>query len=54
MLAWLWKGTLFARAGDPEAFIEPKLMFGLVAELGPFGRCPEAPAALMVTDGLLA
>jgi len=32
--------------------IEPKLILGLVAELGPFGRCPEAPAALIVTDGL--
>jgi len=49
---WFWKGTLFWRDGEADALIEPKLMLGLVAELGPFGRCPEAPAALIVTEGL--
>lgn len=38
MPPWFWKGTLFCREGEADAFIEPKLMFGLVAELGPFGR----------------
>jgi len=29
---------LFCREGDADALIEPKLILGLVAELGPFGR----------------
>ena len=42
-------------AGEPLAFIEPKLMFGR-GPLGvwgpPLGICPVAPDALMVTEGL--
>lgn len=50
---------LFAMAGEPAGLppelMEPKLMFGR-APLGvwgaPLGIWPEAPAALMVTEGL--
>lgn len=43
--AW---GTLFAMAGEPPAFIEPKLILGRLLE--PLAMGPEVPAALMVME----
>lgn len=43
--------------GEPPAFIDPKLMFGLLPlELTgpPFGVEPVAPDALMTTEGFFA
>lgn len=52
---WLRGGALFAMAGDPPALIEPNWMpfppVGFPAGGPPFGIYPDAPAALIVTDG---
>ena len=46
-LAGAW-GTLFAGAGEPAAFMEPKLMLGLL--FAPLAMGPLEPAALIVID----
>lgn len=49
-------GAAFAAAADPSGTAEPNCMslppFGFPATGPPFGKYPEAPAALMVTEGL--
>lgn len=47
-----WLGVLWAMAGEPPAFMEPKLMFGLPVgpTAPPLGTYPEEPAALIVMD----
>lgn len=50
-----WYAALLAIAGEPLTFSDPKLIFGRLEGAGgpPFGIYPDAPAALMVTDGCL-
>lgn len=48
-------GAAVGAADDPPSFKEPKLMLGRAEGVTgpPLGRCPLAPAALIVTDGFL-
>ena len=48
-------GAAVVGAGDPPSFKEPKFILGRAEGVTgpPFGRCPLAPAALIVTDGFL-
>lgn len=48
VVVWGAWGTLFAMAGEPPAFSEPKLMLGRLLE--PLAIGPEVPAALIVME----